>query len=1133
MPARTTPEKPAATERRGYPPCMRVGLLGPAEVSLQGSPVDLGTRKQRALLAALALHRGRAVPVDTLVDLLWADRPPEGVAGTLQAYVAGLRKALEPDRPSRAAANVLVTVSPGYALRLGPDALDVSRFEAAVSATHQALAPMATVPPGATPTLCRDDLAAAVDRLDEVLALWRGTPFQELDEAPAAVAERVRLEELRLVALEDRASAGLALGNHATVAAELEALTATHPLRERLWALRAVALTRSGRQAEALEVLHEVRRLLVDELGIEPGVELRELQTAVLRQDPALTYVAAPAAVGPSTGYAPMPPPRAPAGQRWPLVGREQEVEDLVGTLEAAVSGTPSFAAVVGEPGMGKSRLTEELAAVALARGVPVLVGRCSQDEGAPPLWPWASVLSGLGAGLPTETGTEDESTRFRSWDDICTTLLQAAADRPLLVLLDDLHWADVSSLRVLGLLLETAREGRLAVVATWRDRPAPTGALAAVADGLARRHATRINLEGLPATQAARVVEAVAAATPSMEQAEALQARTDGNPFFLVEYARLVGHGGDLGALLAEPHPPAAVTEVLSRRVEKLPDATARLLRTASVVGRDFDLRTLCGATGLDEDRALDELEPALDAGLVLDAGGDRFRFAHALVRDTVYGSLSPSRRSRTHRLVAEHLEGVPGRETEVALHWFEAGQGHAGRAWRAARTAAEQARLVYAYDEAEDMLRRALALLDDDPEATTLDEYDVLQHLATTVQLAGKWLDLRQVVHRMIELADWLGDVELLARAAVMPSNGALWQAADHGKVDEPTAAALRRALAELPPEDGPLRCRAMLSLASEIYYGVTAQEREALAEQGLAMARRIGDPALLLSACQIAFISTWRAATAESRLALADEAIALARALGDDSALTSTLTVRAVVAGELGDIDTMEQLSAEARLRAERYRQLYSLIVLDSLEVPWVAMRGEWEEAERLTRHLAATGEKMALAQYGDAIAGAMLSLGMWQQRNEEILPLLRARETESDLPVLPAVVVVLIRLGRLDEARAHLAEHPFDLDVDTWFAMLPWSLAGEIALGLGDRDLARDAYTRLAPYAGRTCSAGSGVAMGPVDTFLALAAAAAGDADLAARHADDARALCRAWRIPLAEQWLLDKRDQYGF
>lgn len=1115
---------------------MRVAVLGPAEVSRGGAPVDLGTRKQRALLAALALHRGRAVPVDTLVDMLWADRPPPGVTGTLQVYVAGLRRALEPERAARTRPRVLVTVAPGYALHLDDDALDVARFESAVSRAHRAVAPLAGGT-GSGTSVPADVLVRTVDELDAALRLWRGTPFLELDDAPAAVAERVRLEELRLVALEDRACAGLALGRHATVAAELEALTSAHPLRERLWALRALALTRSGRQAEALDALHQVRTVLTEELGIEPGAELRALQQAILRQDPALDLPAATVQAvtppAPAAAQPVAPAPTATSREILPLVGRDHEVAALTRLLDEAAEGVPSFAALVGDPGMGKSRLAGEVAALASGRGATVLLGRCSQDEGAPPLWPWAGVLEGLGQSLPVEAGTEDESTRFRSWDDICRMVLTAAAERPLLVVLDDLHWADVSSLRVLGLLLESARTGHLAVVATWRDRPQPTGALAAVADGFARRHATRLHLDGLGDDAITEVVRAVADAAPSPAQARALRERTDGNPFFLVEYARLVDDGSELDELLAEENPPAAVNDVLLRRVDRLPEPTVRLLRVASVVGRDFDLPTVASAAGTDEESALDGLDPALLAGLVADVGGDQFRFAHALVRDAIYGSMSPSRRSRTHRVVAERLEAAPGRESEVARHWIAAGPAHAGQAWRAARTAAEQARLVYGYDEAEDLLRRGLELLDDDPEATTLDEYDLLRHLAETVQLAGRWLDLRTVVHRMIELADWVGDPELLARAAVMPSNGALWQAAAHGNVDEPTAGALRRALAALPPEDHPLRCRAMLSLASEIYYGVSAQEREALAEQGLAMARRIGDPALLLSACQIGFVSTWRPETADSRLALAEEAVALAQELDDASALTSTLTVRAVVAGEVGDVATMARLSAEARRRAEHHRQLYSLVVLDSLDVSWAALRGQWEEAEALVAHLAATGERMALPQYADALAGAMLVVGIWQERYADLLPLIRSRDERSSLPITPVLVTLLLRAGLLEEARAHLADHPIDLDPDTWFSMVPWSLAGEIGLALGDKTLCRDAYDRLAPFAGRSCCAGSGVAMGPVDSFLALAAAGAGDPDLAARHADVALELCRAWEIPLAEQWLLGERDRYGF
>src|SRR3954470_5714767 len=284
-----------------YAAAMDIAVLGPVEVRLDGARLDLGTPKQRALVAALALSHGQPVSVDTIVDLLWEDDPPPGVTATLQAYVSGLRKVLEPRRERRAPATVLVTVAPGYALRLAPDASDAVRFDRAVATEHRRL----TAPLLGPSPLTSEELAQAVQTLDDALGLWRGRPYAELEEAPAAVAERAHLEELRLIALEDRAVARLALGDHATTAAELEALTAAHPLRERLWALRAVALVRSGRQADALDVLRQVRGVLDEELGLDPGAELRDLQGRVLRQDPELGWVP-PAQSAPPTESAPL-----------------------------------------------------------------------------------------------------------------------------------------------------------------------------------------------------------------------------------------------------------------------------------------------------------------------------------------------------------------------------------------------------------------------------------------------------------------------------------------------------------------------------------------------------------------------------------------------------------------------------------------------------------------------------------------------------------------------------------------------------------------------------------------------------------------------------------------------------------
>ena len=261
-------------------------MLGATEVWLDGHLLDLGAHKPRAVLAALALSGGRAVSPDSLADLVWGEHPPDGMAGTLQAYVSGLRRVIEPDRAPRAAPTRLVTVPPGYALRVDEDALDAMRFGALVNDVRRGLGRRAHV--WDAPALPPAGLAAALDRLEEALGLWRGTPYLELGEAPSAVAERGRLEELRLVALEDRATLALALGDDATAAAELEALTAAYPLREQLWALRAVALARGGRQADALDVLARLRAVLDEELGLEPSAPLQHLQTALLRQDPEL-----------------------------------------------------------------------------------------------------------------------------------------------------------------------------------------------------------------------------------------------------------------------------------------------------------------------------------------------------------------------------------------------------------------------------------------------------------------------------------------------------------------------------------------------------------------------------------------------------------------------------------------------------------------------------------------------------------------------------------------------------------------------------------------------------------------------------------------------------------------------------
>lgn len=1138
---------------------VQIGVLGTTVAADASGPVNLGGPKQRALLAALALHRGRAVAVDTLADLIWNGTPPPGVSGTLQGYVAGLRRVLEPGRTTRGGGTLLVTEQPGYALRVPEEDLDTAAFEQAVASAHSQVAPLADalcrgreLPPGSPDA---GGLDALHGMLDQALDRWRGVPYADLGEVAAAETERARLEELVVLATEDRAALGILLGLHATVAAELDALTRQHPLRERAWALRALALAGSGRQADALAVLRQVRDVLDEELGLEPGAELRAVQTAVLRQE--ATTVPAPtrapanppavAATAPAAGeHAPLPFP-SPWG--WSMAGREEELAALTDLVDRVVAGgdSPAFVALTGEPGIGKSRLAIEAATYAADHGMTIAWGRCSQDDGAPALWPWATVLERLGTELPTSDSVEDDGgAAFRAWETVVEAVLTAATTAPLMLVIDDLHWADTSSLRVLRLLTEAAvAEGpgpRLLVLTSWREHPPPEGALAEVAEALARKHALRLQLRGLSADAAAQVFAQITEAEPSGPETDALRRRTEGNPFFLVEYARLARERGDVAALMAEPQPPAAVHEVLSRRLAQLDEPTRELLQTASVLGRIFELGTLARTAhpeedmGTAEDRVLDALDPALAAGLVEEDGVDRFRFTHALVRDTVLSLLPQSRRARVHARAAAALAGRLGHEAEIARHWLAAGPRHLAEAWPAAQAAARSATAVFAYVEALEMLEHALRAQDEDQTSDEASRFELLSDLAEVLRRAGRWVELGGVAHEAIEVADAVGDLELLIRAGEMTSTGSLWTPAG-GVVDEIVVDALRRALDLLPSGDDPRRCRVMLALAGEIYYGSSAQEREALADEAVAMARRLGDPVLLADAAVKASIAVWHPRTAERRLELAREAADLALELGDAVLRASALTLRAVAAGELGDMAALEESIAIARTEADRVRHVYAYLLLDSIEVAWAAMRGRRDEVAKHLEHLAGLGEVVSIVGYDEAIAGAMLMQVMWEGQVEVVTEGVIALSQDSFLPLSTSIVSMLCRAGRLDEAREYLAAHAEEVErtveVQTWFSTMALSMAAEAACHLEDARLGAAAYERLVHSSGRPACAGSGTVVGPVDIFLAMAAEATGEHELAVRHADAALEQCERWDVPLAADWVRRERERFSF
>jgi hypothetical protein len=563
-------------------------------------------------------------------------------------------------------------------------------------------------------------------------------------------------------------------------------------------------------------------------------------------------------------------------------------------------------------------------------------------------------------------------------------------------------------------------------------------------------------------------------------------------------------------------------------------------VLRPAAVLGRAFALDVLAPVSGRPDGEVLDALEPALAAGLVVEDEVDRFRFSHALIRDAVLAPLPLSRRARLHARAGEVLDGAPATgstsgeatPTEAARHWLAAGPAHAGRAWRAAAEAARVALALHGADEACALLRAALDAQATDPASDWTDRYALLRDLIESCRRVPDWDRLTQAVDEAVEVAERAGDVERAAAAAVQPSVGALWQPRSMGIVHEPAVAALRRALDALPPGDGDLRCRALSALAQELYYRAAPLEREALIDEALAMARRIGDPGLLQGALQAGVSAIWRPTTCGRRLELTEEAVALARVTADEPARATALTLQALVLGELGCIDRMHEVAEQARALAVRLHLQYLLLALGCLEVPWLALRGRDPEAEALLVEVRRLAQTSTLPQADDGVVGCELVLRVFQGDGRGVAAALQALSERSQLPQACPVGALLLRFGNADAARQLVESSRIDLDQDDWFSLLNWCTAGEVAVGLGMPELGAAAYARALPYAGRVAVAGSGGPLGPVDAFLALAAAAAGEWETARRHADDAERLCETWKVPRVAQWLRDARDRHG-
>lgn len=845
--------------------------------------------------------------------------------------------------------------------------------------------------------------------------------------------------------------------------------------------------------------------------------------------------------------------------------GRRAEIENLNDAVKSTAEGTRRIAFLCGEPGIGKTSLCRAVSQAAHERGMAVLYGRCDEDFSAA-YQPFVEALTylvvhadeslltdhvaenggallglipSLAKRIPDLHGThsaDPDSERLRLFSAVVSLLALGSSSTGLLLVLDDLHWADRASLQLLRHVASSTQLPRVMVIGTYRDSELSAGH--PLSDTLAslRREAAmdRIDLVGLEDLEIIEMMEHVAGHTMDqngLDLAHALRRETDGNPFFTTELLRHLGESGlvyrdEAGRWvpsedLYKKGLPQSVREVVGQRVDRLGNETRRVLSQAAVIGRDFDIGVLAPVADMDEDELLDVIDESVRAGLLTEVEGmvDRFSFSHALTQHTLYDDLGASRRARIHRRIAEVLEQLYGdapesRAAELARHFVGATKAvDVMKALTYSKKAGEDALAQSAPADAVGFFVQALDLYSHIVDPDEGMHCDLLVGLGAAQCRSGDPA-YRQTLLDAAAIARTLDDTARLVAAALANSRGV----SSAGHVDQERVEVLEDALGALATTDSPERAVLLATLSAELSY---IDERERLAElssAALGMARRLDDPMTLLRVTWLVYHGYVIPYNLEQRLDDLRDALAIASMNVDPAVALHLHNSRAIACLQAGDGEGFDRHVELCNVMAERLDQPFERWTALVLLCNQALVRGDAASAE--------THANEALAVGTDSVPEALTTFGVQlieirrlQGRLQELAGMCEViAQTAVENPGLPVLQVVLARmycdLGRKEEARTTKAEEialgssyfPFD------YAWLPGlCVLSAVLVDLELLEGARAVYVRLLPWGDQVASVGV-TTEGPVATVLGSLAALLGDFDSAEGHFLKALEIC---------------------